>query len=409
MPMKNVRDDARDSQISGFSEFSKPQCFGKLINPNVFNSGFEGKSMFDSSDSQSFYERLSKLNESNGYNLVFDVRHAKMNLHLFYKEVTLRGGFNQVNKDKRWDEVASSLKLDGRKLNYQDILLKLYALFLFHYEQIYFYRGPEKSASMPDITIDREDSPQMEMKYTNQASRIVPSVGEGPGEKKMLKENCSDIKDSPQMEMKCTNHSSEIVTTVENGHGGKKMLKESCSQSTSTGSVSAEKQSAPETEQKQIPQLHSEKEEIRTKSSALAENQPEVPEVAEEQTTQLHSKKKQMRKRGSASVEKELAVPKKKCMRKPGARQGLRSGYHIFIKTECDRLKEIKCNKGQNLRHMANDAWNRLFEAEKQPWIEQSIKEKEQIIKEREQRIKEKESSANKVVVDDEQTHAMDC
>lgn len=86
-----------------------------------------------------------------------------------------------------------------------------------------------------DITIDREDSPRMEMKYTNQASRIVPSVGEGPGGKKMLKENCSDIKDSPQMEMKCTNHSSQIVTTVENGPGGKKMLKESCSQSTSTG------------------------------------------------------------------------------------------------------------------------------------------------------------------------------
>lgn len=55
----------------------------------------------------------------------------------------------QVNKDRRWDEIASSLKLDGRNLNYPDILLKLYALFLFQYEQIYFYRGPEKVASMP--------------------------------------------------------------------------------------------------------------------------------------------------------------------------------------------------------------------------------------------------------------------
>jgi hypothetical protein len=70
MPMKNVREDTKDCQISGFSEFSKPQRYGKLINPNVLNSGFEGKSMFDTSDSESFYERLSKLNESLGYNLV---------------------------------------------------------------------------------------------------------------------------------------------------------------------------------------------------------------------------------------------------------------------------------------------------------------------------------------------------
>lgn len=73
----------------------------------------------------------------------------------------------QVNKDKRWDEVASSLKLDGRKLNYQDILLKLYALFLFHYEQIYFYRGPEKSASMPGIGANP---------IVSQAFRILPFI-----------------------------------------------------------------------------------------------------------------------------------------------------------------------------------------------------------------------------------------
>ncbi|XP_062005508.1 high mobility group B protein 10-like [Rosa rugosa] len=357
MPKKNVREDTRDSQISGFSEFSKPQCSGKLINPNVPNSGFQGKSMFDSSDSESFYERLSKLNESLGYNLVFDVRQTKLNLHLFYKEVTLRGGFNQVNKDRRWEEIASSLKLDGRNLNYPDILLKLYALFLFHYEQIYFYRGPEKVASTPDLTID--------------------------------------IEDSPRMEMKCTNHSSQMVTNVEDGPGEKKILKESCSQSMSTGSASAEKQSAPEAEQKHIPQLHSEKEEIWTKDMhSSAENQLAVPEAAQEQTPQLHSKKKEMRKRGSASAEKQLAVPRKKGMKKPGARQGIRSGYHIFIKTECGRLKKIQSNKGQNLRQMANDAWNQLSEAEKQPFLEQSIKEKE--------------SFANKVAVDDEQNHVME-
>lgn len=97
-----------------------------------------------------------------------------------------------------------------------------------------------------------------------------------------------------------------------------------------------------------------------------AENQLAVPEAAQEQTPQLHPKKKEMRKRGSASAEKQLAVPRKKGMKKPGARQGIRSGYHIFIKTECGRLKKIQSNKGQNLRQLANDAWNQLSEAEKQ-------------------------------------------
>ncbi|XP_050383194.1 high mobility group B protein 9-like [Argentina anserina] len=357
MPMENVREDTRDGQIRGFSEFSKPECSVKLINPSVPSSGFEGKSMFGSSDSEGFYERLSKLNESLGYNLVVDVRQTKLNLYLFYKEVTLRGGFNQVNKDRRWDDIASSLKMDGRKLNNPDILLKLYALFLFHYEQIYFYRGPEKVASVPDITIDREDS--------------------------------------PQMEMKCTHHSSQMVTNDEEGPHGRKMLKKSCSQLMSTGLGSAEKQSAPEAEQKQIPQLHSEKDEIRTKGYVSEENQPEVPEEALEQTSQLQSKKKRMGRRGSASVENKVVVPKRKYMKKPGARLGIRSAYHIFIKTECDRLKKIQSRKGQNLRQMANDAWNQLSEAEKQPFHEQSIKEKE--------------SLANKVVVDDEQTHVMEC
>ena len=48
-----------------------------------------------------------------------------------------------------------------------------------------------------------------------------------------------DNEDSPQMEMKCTNHASQMVTDVEDGPaGGKKMFKESCSQSMSTGTYS---------------------------------------------------------------------------------------------------------------------------------------------------------------------------
>lgn len=110
-------------------------------------SGWDGKHLLD--NSESFYQKLSELYESSGLNLVLNVRETLLNLHVFYKEVTARGGFYQVTKDKRWEDVAVALKLEGIKVKFPTQLQNVYALFLFQFEQIYFYRARDKKASDP--------------------------------------------------------------------------------------------------------------------------------------------------------------------------------------------------------------------------------------------------------------------
>lgn len=59
----------------------------------------------------------------------------------------------QVTTDERWGEVALALKLDGDNLQDPQPLLKLYALFLYQYEQLYYYREPHAKAAS---TLGRE-------------------------------------------------------------------------------------------------------------------------------------------------------------------------------------------------------------------------------------------------------------
>ncbi|KAL8118906.1 hypothetical protein AgCh_016409 [Apium graveolens] len=62
----------------------------------------------------------------------------------------------------------------------------------------------------------------------------------------------------------------------------------------------------------------------------------------------------------------------------PNAPLGLRTAYMIFLRMECERLKMIhgKGSPGQ-IKIMANDAWKRLSEHDRQPYIEASKRDKE--------------------------------
>ncbi|KAL6964638.1 hypothetical protein U1Q18_035693 [Sarracenia purpurea var. burkii] len=44
----------------------------------------------------SFYEKLTKLYEFSGLSLLFNFRETRLDLYMFYKEVTERGGFYQM-------------------------------------------------------------------------------------------------------------------------------------------------------------------------------------------------------------------------------------------------------------------------------------------------------------------------
>ncbi|CAL0333438.1 unnamed protein product [Lupinus luteus] len=84
---------------------------------------------------------------------------------------------------------------------------------------------------------------------------------------------------------------------------------------------------------------------------------------------------------GDEFVEQQVALPvpstgdeKKK---RRGAPRG-RNGYQIFLKNECARLKTLgEVSDGKNILRMATDAWNKMSETEKQPYLEESKKIKE--------------------------------
>ncbi|KAL2325601.1 hypothetical protein Fmac_024659 [Flemingia macrophylla] len=97
-------------------------------------------------DSETFYTKLADLLESSGFTLIFNVRETLLDLYLFYMEVTRRGGYHQVGREKKWGEIVVAMKLEGDSVKLCAQVEKLYAHILYQYEQLYFYRRPAKQA-----------------------------------------------------------------------------------------------------------------------------------------------------------------------------------------------------------------------------------------------------------------------
>ncbi|PON69657.1 ARID DNA-binding domain containing protein [Parasponia andersonii] len=277
MQMENVNVDQPESPINGL------KCSnGSSASPTNF-SGCDGKHLLE--NSESFFKKLSELYESSGLNLVLNVRETLLNLHVFYKEVTQRGGFYQVTKHKRWEDVAVALKLEGVKMKSPSQLQQVYALFLFQFEQIYFYRAPEKAAADPGHVFYPGNSPGMKRKSSDALCLVLTDEEDVQVEKKILNDKCQPV---------------------------------------FTGGTAEQKLS------------------------------PRTP-----------SKVKEVKK-------------------SPGRARRIRTAYQIFIRRECDRLRRTNGEKlrGQSFRSMADDAWRHLSESERQPYIDESNKDKERYSRE---------------------------
>nr|GMD03448.1 putative high mobility group B protein 11 isoform X2 [Ipomoea batatas] len=95
-----------------------------------------------------FYERLQKLNEPSGLSLIINLRETSLDLYLLYKEVTIRGGFHQVTKDGKWDEIARFMKRrNDNVIILATQLQNVYNSILHQFEQMHHYRTPGKAAS----------------------------------------------------------------------------------------------------------------------------------------------------------------------------------------------------------------------------------------------------------------------
>ncbi|XP_071695171.1 putative high mobility group B protein 11 [Rutidosis leptorrhynchoides] len=104
-----------------------------------------------------FYQKLNKLNESSGLSLLFNFRDTNIDLKEFYTFVTERGGYHQVTKDGKWEDIASILNQKSQVPLTPSQLLKLYATILYSFEQAYYYRCPEKHSNTPSTLLESWD------------------------------------------------------------------------------------------------------------------------------------------------------------------------------------------------------------------------------------------------------------
>ncbi|KAI3440501.1 Pectinesterase [Psidium guajava] len=75
----------------------------------------------------------------------------------------------------------------------------------------------------------------------------------------------------------------------------------------------------------------------------------------------------------------EMAAKLKESMKIPKAPLATRSAYQLFLSKECARLRTLRgeSQEGQDTLRVAIDAWRQLTEKEKEPYIEESRKDKE--------------------------------
>ncbi|KAG5525452.1 hypothetical protein RHGRI_031943 [Rhododendron griersonianum] len=235
----------------------------------------------------SFYEKLSKQFESSGLSLLFNFRETSLDLYVFYKEVTDRGGFCLVTKDGKWVEVASTLNSKSIVSMSPIQLQKLYAQFLYQFEQTYHYRTPAQAAAAPGHSSGMGDNSNSSSRKRNHGS-ISPFL-------------TVDLfnEDRPTAKKKCGDNSNQMST----GPPKKKLV-----------------------------------------------HKP----------------------------------PKKDRKKDPNAPLRSRSAYQLFLMKECDRLKKIhgETSASQNTRNMVIDAWRHLSESGRQPYVEESMKDKERFNRE---------------------------
>nr|GMD07275.1 putative high mobility group B protein 11 isoform X1 [Ipomoea batatas] len=137
-----------------------------------------------------FYERLQKLNEPSGLSLIINLRETTLDLYLLYKEVTVRGGFHQVTKDGKWDEIARFMKRNDDVIILATQLQNVYNSILHQFEQMHHYRTPRKAAASPSSqqgpSVGSADSPNGLRGTKRHYDRSSPSL--------LL---CSNIQDTP--------------------------------------------------------------------------------------------------------------------------------------------------------------------------------------------------------------------
>ncbi|KAL8115038.1 hypothetical protein AgCh_021750 [Apium graveolens] len=282
-----------------------------------------------------FYDKLTRFYETSGLSLIvmpdvaseFDPSCHNQALDAL-----------AVTKDGRWDEVASSLNAESSVLVPPTQIQMLYTNLFYQFEQTYYYRSPSKVKEAQLL----------------KAALIGQSVSTGKkpgGSTKKRKHNESN--DCGLVDKRVSVHSPvQLPTGMEYVTLGKRL--QPCYTLIVVYVVvfqTCERSEVKSMERNPLLQVLSE----------------ETGLVLKTPTKGKETKKsylKEMKKHSDAPM-------------------GLRTGYMIFLKMECERLKILhgEDSAGQ-YRDMANEAWRNLSDSAREPYIEASRRDKERYTRE---------------------------
>ncbi|XP_077231987.1 high mobility group B protein 10-like [Tasmannia lanceolata] len=356
---------------------------------------------------ESFYDKLYQLQEWSGRKLIAIVEDTVLDLYVFYKEVTSRGGLDQVIKERRWNEVASSLNLTDKIPDPSFLLQEFYVNNLYLFEQMYF-RGTKGEPVTPPGSLMAPNLMKESSKHPHSSNEDHSTV------KRMHDNKCIPVSAGPLMEHNLTKEASKDPhlsnvdhSTVKRKHQNSclplsagdpqahvgKIVKGAIETKFNNGylitvKVGPEKLDgllyhAKEGAVEQfanVPGLiggvtsdfNSEPEGLQIRVMTPVKQKPKTPV---KQKPSPGPKKETKRKDPNAS--------KKETKRKdPNAPRKTRNAYQFYFSEHYDQLKKMRQSLDGSTRTMVIDAWKRLSESERMPYIEESRKDRERYNKE---------------------------
>lgn len=85
--------------------------------PDIQLTNVDVKQYSSPDDLETFYVKLTDLLDSSGFTLILNVRETRLDLYQFYLEVTKRGGYHQIGKEKKWGFLLLKLQLPPPKVH----------------------------------------------------------------------------------------------------------------------------------------------------------------------------------------------------------------------------------------------------------------------------------------------------
>ncbi|XP_047318364.1 high mobility group B protein 15-like [Impatiens glandulifera] len=277
-------------------------------------------------DRNLFMDTLEKLHVTMGTKFMIPIIGGKdLDLHRLFAEVTLRGGFEKIIRERKWKEVTAIFRFPASATNASFVLRKYYCSLLHHYEQIYYFKAKNFIPIAVDASIRSYTSSLLQQGWTRANNQLnspdVETSTEGPPIFGVI-----DGKfDSGYL----------ITVTI-----GSEKLK----------GVLYQQQIRQEPVTSQTHQQG-----IVTAASNLG-NPIEVPPVV---CRRRRRKKCEMRKRDPAHP-------------KPN-----RSGYNFFFAEQHARLKPLYPGKDREISKIIGELWNKMKEDDRKVYQEKAMEDKE--------------------------------